>query len=230
MKYALYLLLFFNFYFSHSQVQLNLYSLDECNGMVKELKFSIDIMNNPNVEIDYDPLEIYDSKIDSIPVGTFLSIVYEIETLGQNQYSSVGLKTYEFEKEGVYRDTIVMPKIRYMSTKELHNSEDYYFNCSKLCNGDEIDFYTNGNKRLEGKFKKGKPKLITHFRQDGSKKRAELYNKKRFVPFKILYYNDNSELIKYEIRTSKGRKTIIKTYDKNKKLIKTEVINHIVLH
>lgn len=62
------------------------------------------------------------------------------------------------------------------------NFEEGYFNCDKLCNGETIAYYDNGEKRLEGVFKDGVPigKLI-FYKKDGSVCKVEKYNKKGYL-------------------------------------------------
>lgn len=51
--------------------------------------------------------------------------------------------------------------------------------CGKKCEGYKTDYYNNGNKRMQGKFKNGKPVGILKFYNDsGRVKYIEYYNKR----------------------------------------------------
>lgn len=60
----------------------------------------------------------------------------------------------------MFNDTIVVNSIK----------EDVFWTCcDSNCNGYQIDYYDNGNIRLEGFFKNGRPKgEIKFYRPDGS--------------------------------------------------------------
>jgi hypothetical protein len=53
-----------------------------------------------------------------------------------------------------------------------------YFCCEQLCEGYKVDYFDNGNKKLEGHFKKGNPvgQLIFYY-PDGRKKEIHHYDK-----------------------------------------------------
>lgn len=53
-----------------------------------------------------------------------------------------------------------------------------YFCCDKACEGYNVDYFDNGNKKLEGHFKKGNPvgQLIFYY-PDGRKKEIHHYDK-----------------------------------------------------
>ena len=78
-----------------------------------------------------------------------------------------------------YCDTIILPKI-YKCQDSKYNSEFVgYCTCGIRCNGELIDYYINGEKRIEGTFKNGKPiGKLYYYNMDGSIKRIEKYNRK----------------------------------------------------
>jgi len=120
-------------------------------------------------------------------------------------------------------DTIKIPKTLFSGGSELHSERWAYLNCDKICNGLEIDFYSNGNKRIEGNFKNGKPIKISFFRKEGTIEREEFYNVGDFRSKKTNHFNEKGDLIEYVIRKKRRRKIIVKTFDKNDKLINREV-------
>ncbi|SEL53467.1 hypothetical protein SAMN04487910_2745 [Aquimarina amphilecti] len=120
-------------------------------------------------------------------------------------------------------DTIYIPKILFAGGNELHSQRWTYLNCEKVCNGIETDFYSNGNKRLEGKFENGKPKYIKYFRKDGIIENEELYKTGEFEPYRENDFDENGNLSEYITREKFKTKIVIKTFDKNDNLINKEI-------
>ncbi len=120
------------------------------------------------------------------------------------------------------KDTIVVPKILFSSGNELHSKHWTYLNCDKVCDGIETGFYSNGNKRLEGIFKNGKPIEIKDFRPNGKLLTQTYYENLTLNYERVNYFNENGELTEYEIYKNKKGKTIIRTFDKNDNLINKE--------
>jgi hypothetical protein len=55
----------------------------------------------------------------------------------------------------------------------------FWICCDKKCDGYHIDYYTNGNKRMEGQFRKGKAiKNITYYKIDGTISSISYYNRR----------------------------------------------------
>ena len=120
-------------------------------------------------------------------------------------------------------DTIYIPKILFAGGNELHSQRWTYLNCEKVCHGIETDFYSNGNKRLEGKFENGKPKYIKYCRKDGIIENEELYKIGEFEPYRENEFDENGNLSEYKTREKFKRKIVIKTFDKNDNLIDKEI-------
>lgn len=60
---------------------------------------------------------------------------------------------------------------------EIRNGDWLY--CGKLCNGYMVDFYNNGNKYLEGVFKRGKPVgFLRYYSENGALRYIEYYNRR----------------------------------------------------
>tara|TARA_B110000091_G_scaffold206291_1_gene242906 strand:- start:1749 stop:2471 length:723 start_codon:yes stop_codon:yes gene_type:complete len=121
-------------------------------------------------------------------------------------------------------DTILIPKILFSIGNKLHSKRWSYLNCLKVCNGIESDYYVNGNKRLEGKFKNGKPIELKEFRENGKLFSQSFYENLTLNFKRINYFDSNGKLSEYEIYKNRKKKTIIKTFNKNNKLVsqKTE--------
>jgi len=60
----------------------------------------------------------------------------------------------------------------------LHRPDCGYFCCNNLCEGYNVDYFDNGNKKLEGRFKKGFPVgQLIYYRPDGNRKEIHHYDK-----------------------------------------------------
>jgi antitoxin component YwqK of YwqJK toxin-antitoxin module len=120
-------------------------------------------------------------------------------------------------------DTIKIPRILFGGGNELHGQRWTYLNCNKICKGIETDYYSNGNKRLVGNFENGKPSEIKFYRENGTFESQDIYELGTLHKTRVNYYNEEGDLIEYEIHKNQKRKTVIKTFDKNHKRINKEV-------
>lgn len=171
---------------------LNLVFYDDCSNKIIKPEFEVFSMT----ELNYDYITVY-KEIDDWVV----------------QYST-SIKTEN--------DTIRIPKILFAGGNELHSKRWTYLNCEKVCDGIETDFYSNGNKRLEGKFINGKPIYQTEYNVNGIKETEDFYRVGFLDRTRINYFDDTGELDEYEIIKTKKRKQISKTFDRNGKLINRE--------
>ena len=202
----------------HSQIQVKLFFYNECENKIEKLEY--DLFDLKTEKEYYSKNSI--ANVDS--VGTFIMSAALINEDFVKSFS----KTIEIKENKKYIDTLSIPRILFTTKTALHSDYWNYFNCNKLCNGKEIDFYPNGNKRLEGIFKNGKPLNIIYFRENGTKESGEFYNYGENSVKRLEYYNENGELNEYEIHKSKKRKTIIRTFDKNDKLIDKKKERHFI--
>jgi hypothetical protein len=120
-------------------------------------------------------------------------------------------------------DTITIPKLLFSFGNELHSKRWNYLNCEKVCDGMETDFYENGNKRIEGNFKNGKPVELKEFKENGKLFSQSFYENLTLNFKRINYFNENEEIYHYELYENKKRKTIIRTFDKDGILISKEI-------
>ena len=109
---------------------------------------------------------------------------------------------------------------------ELHTKRWGYLNCNKLCNGIETDLYSNGNKRLEGNFINGKPKEIKFFRENGIIEKQEIYKLGSFNHKQLNYYDITGKLVGYETFKNEKRKSIIRRFDENGKLLDKKILKN----
>lgn len=146
------------------EIKFEVYIKDACADSINKLMF----FNLKKDNIDYFP-ENNDGMVFLKEKGK-----YELTTI----YSEDSVM-YELNDYNNISDTILMPTIRQFI--EPTSSPDFagYYCCGSECNGKQIDYYSNGNKRLEGTFENGKPigKLKFYY-SDGSLKRIDKYNKK----------------------------------------------------
>ena len=168
---------------------LNLVFYDDCSNKIIKPEFEIFSMS----ELNYNLITVY-KEVDNWVL----------------QYSTT-LKTKN--------DTIQIPKILFAGGSELHSERWAYFNCEKVCNGKETDFYPNGKKRTEGTYENGKPIEIKEYRENGTLRIQYFYENLTLNYKRIDYYDKNENLEEYEIYNNKRRKTIIRTFDKNDNLI-----------
>ena len=92
-------------------------------------------------------------------------------------------------KKGVNRDTLTMVKIEECLEPVGHPSFIGYCCCDLTkCQGKQVDYYNNGNKRIEGNFKDGiaKGKVIYYY-PDGKIEKIRVYNKKGILKREIRY-------------------------------------------
>jgi len=122
------------------------------------------------------------------------------------------------------KDTIIIPRILLSTGNELHTKRWGYLNCNKLCNGIETDFYSNGNKRLEGNFINGKPKEIKFFRKNGIIEKQEIYKLGSFDNNQLNIFDTTGKLLGFETFKRKKSKTIIRKFDKNGNLLNKNII------
>tara|TARA_B110000908_G_C10038154_1_gene350528 strand:+ start:16 stop:636 length:621 start_codon:yes stop_codon:yes gene_type:complete len=155
--------------------------------------------------------------VDIIPQSKNVKILtYYIE---RGEWISQNTITIDLRKN----DTIKIPKILFGGGNELHSQRWTYLNCSKVCEGKETDYYSNGNKRLDGIFENGKPSEIKFYRENGTLESQEIYKLGTLNKTRVNYFDEKGFLTEYEIHKNRKRKTIIRTFDKNYKQINKEV-------
>ena len=70
-----------------------------------------------------------------------------------------------------------------------------YHCCGETCEGNQIDYYNNGNKRIEGTFEKGLPKgKVTFYYPNGKVKEVRMYNEEGILEKEIKYDTNGKKL------------------------------------
>jgi hypothetical protein len=93
------------------------------------------------------------------------------------------MKLLNFSFKITEKDSMVklveLPKLSNFFTGNSLNYDERYFICEQICDGYCVDYYDNGNKRVEGYFVKGLPKKkLVYYNPDGTKEYIEKYSKK----------------------------------------------------
>ena len=159
-------------------VLFNLYSYNPCTEEVKR--------------IDFFGLKKGDKTFSVKDSSGFLQLkdtgVYALSyALAMIDSAQLG-KEYHFNSAGSYSDTLRLMTITPCLEPTSHPNFIGYCCCGEECEGKQVDYYANGNKRVEGFFNKGKPigKLV-FYKIDGSVNYIEKYNKKGKFKKKITY-------------------------------------------
>ena len=175
---------------------LNLAFINQCTNKKISPEFEI-LMSELSSELNYEYITVYKEIDDWVA-----------------QYTTV-VKTKI--------DTIYIPKILFAGGNELHSQRWTYLNCEKVCNGIETDFYSNGNKRLEGKFVNGKPAYIKYFRKNGILESEKLYITGEFEAYRENDFDESGNLLEYRTREKFSKRIVIKTFDKEDNLLNKEI-------
>jgi antitoxin component YwqK of YwqJK toxin-antitoxin module len=84
-----------------------------------------------------------------------------------------------FEDNKAYTDTLELSKITVCTDSEPDNQYWRFHFCNRICNGHEVEYYENGEKCIEGKFKNGLPKgKIYYYDFNGKLLQTEDYPKR----------------------------------------------------
>lgn len=155
-------------------IKFELYLFDQCADSVGRIGF----FTLTKGDSTYYPKN--NSGIVYLPeIGTYrLSSIYSDDYM---DYHFTGFKSVV--------DTINSARIQ-LCLKPATTHPDYigYCCCSEKCEGEQAEYYSNGNKRIEGCFKEGIPQgdLKIYF-PSGDLKQVDKYNKKGHLKKRILY-------------------------------------------
>lgn len=165
-----YIILANQFCFGQNRIEFSLYGKYSCH-QDKTRKISFFALKRNNIEyIISDNSKVL--KLDSIGTYKLSYVMDDIDTL------QLG-KSYTFDKFILYQDTLNLIKIRECMEATTNPRFSGYCCCDEICEGEQIDYYINGNKRIEGFFKEGYAigKLKIYY-PNGSFKAIKKYNKR----------------------------------------------------
>jgi hypothetical protein len=113
----------------------------------------------------------------SLPdTGLYILSSYKISTEGDSIIVHVGygLNKFFVRKKDI-NDVVVLNYDKNAETPSWSG----WMCCEKKCEGYKVDYYDSGNKRMEGKFKKGKPVgELKFYNETGKLKYIEYYNRR----------------------------------------------------
>ena len=215
MKILSFILLFSIPSISSAQIEVKFDFWDGCSN--KYINPSFEISNSKH-QVIFNSIFDKDSKIFVPHPGIYIIHVFLYDGL---DFKTQNTFAVEIERGSLSIDTLYLPKIRYRFEPVLHPTSSYYeyVNCSRPCNGKEICYYPNGIIQLEGEFKQGKPITLREYNEDGNSGRRIQYDVESQLQTLVEYFDDNGEIIEYEIWKYKKGKTLVKSFARNGKLI-----------
>jgi hypothetical protein len=217
MKQLIILILFtFSLTGLYGQAEVELYFQNDCDNSIKKLEFELLNLNDSNETI------VSKNGIAVLKnTGSYLLTSYYAwgNLVGSFNH------TIQIEDKRL-ADTLNIPRIKFTTESALHSRYWNYFNCDKLCDGLEKDFYPNGQKRLEGEFKNGKPSRLTEYRSDGTKETEFWYVAGTTLYTRVDYFDEAGKLDEFDKYKNGKRKTIKTTYTGGGKRSGREVIKH----
>ncbi len=201
---------------SLGQIEVELYFKDGCDNSLRVLEYEIVNLNKPS-----EHYESINSKVILPGRGQYL--ISSSCTKG-DKVSTFDL-TLEVKDFHFFVDTLSIPRIKFTTDTVLHSQNWNYFNCDRLCDGEEIDFYPNGEKRLDGEFKQGKPIRLLEYRSDGTKERAIWYTVGYLEYERIEYFDKKGKLSAYATFRKDNNQTIKRVYNSKGVLLNREVVD-----
>ena len=212
MKYIILTLFFILSYEINSQNKVNIIFYDNCTNSEVILDYTLFNMTS---------FKSYQSKKSEIKIDSVGRYLLWSQIVNQD-YNDSFSTVIEISKLNEQFDSISIPRIRMRTGSELHSIYWKYINCDSICNGKEIDYYSNGNKRIEGVFEDGNPIQITDFRENGTIESKDFFKKGTLQKERTEFYDFNGNLDSYELYKRKRKKEITMTYNSKGKLITKE--------
>lgn len=207
---------------SLGQIEVTLIFKNSCDNSVIPLNYELTALNDTK---DHPSADIHsvNGKATVLEKGT-----YQLSSSLSWGNNRIGMfdQIIEITNSSKQVDTIYIPRIKFTGDGVLHSKYWNYFNCQKLCDGHETDYYPNGQKRLEGEFVKGKPNRITEYETDGTKKVEYWYVPGTLTYSRVNWFDKEGKLDEYDVYKTKKRKTVKKTYAPSGKRIGKEIIRN----
>jgi len=206
----------FNIEVYSQKVTFRLYSENRCNNTYEELCF----WSLHSCGKAYDPvtniIESCDSLSDDYKVYCFV----ELPDTGRYVISGYWLdREYHFKEYKLYSDTINIATVEHLISTTSPITFSGYYCCDTLCEGYNIDYYANGNKRIEGSFKNGEPYGdLIFYKPDGTEDYVKRYTRKR-NKFTIGKYRNGKPFGAIITYGNDGSVILIKKYTDNGEFI-----------
>ena len=203
----------FGFLLTEAQIEVEFHFKNLCQSKIIKDSISFELQNLITMESFYSE----NSKVIIPSTGKYELFV----TISNGKYERSYEEKIEFKESKKVIDTLTIPKILFETEKDSETDYSKYFKCDKVCNGYEVDYFENGNKRIEGNFVNGNAIWETEFERDNSSIKYYYDESNRYTKWE--YYDQNGNLTQYFINKYKKKHFIQKTYDAKGKLIKSEV-------
>lgn len=196
------LLCYFTVNIYSQEVKFCLYGEDSCTGKYEKLIFwSL-------------------HGFDSVYMPRDSTYTVELPDTGRYVISGYWLdREYHFKEYKSYSDTINIATIKHLISTTSPITFSGYYCCDTLCEGYNIDYYANGNKRIEGYFKNGEPYGdLIFYKPDGTEDYVKRYTRKR-NKFTIGKYRNGKPFGAIITYGNDGSVILIKKYTDNGEFI-----------
>ncbi len=213
MKKLLTITFLLGFLLTEAQIEVKYYFNNQCELLVAQDSISFELQNLETEESYYSE----NNKVMIPSPGKYELFV----NIKNGKYERSYEERIEFKDSKKVNDTLTIPKILFETDNDSETKYSKYLKCDKVCNGYEVDYYENGNKRLEGNFLNGNAIWETEFERDGSSIKYYYDKTNRYTKWE--YYDQNGTITEYFINKYKKKHFIQKTYNAEGKLIKSEV-------
>lgn len=186
--------------------QFRLFGFNPCNGKI-ELQPFYDLKKGDLIISPRDTSGV--CYIEEAGVYELIHILSFYSSVKDNPIKIVIDSTKK-----LYSDTLRLDAIMKCCGAPTIDPWSGFCNCGIPCEGYKVDYYMNGNKRIEGHFKKGNAigKLF-YYKSDGSIKCIEKHNRKgRLLNTRLFYYKTDSTIKYVQKYNRKGRLAYTKFY------------------
>lgn len=144
-------------------IELRLYIKDSCTNSVQALNY---------YEIEKDTFYYFSSGNNFVFLPD--TGLYKLNS----QYIS-GEIELKINNKKIFIDTLKKIDVYEVITVDQHPFFKGWLCCNKKCNGYRVGYYCNGNKRIEGTFKRGQPiGELKYYNEDGTLLYIAYYNKR----------------------------------------------------
>lgn len=169
--FSLFITVFLSVTLANAQTcQFELFGLNPCNESIERIQF---------YELTRGEEKI--KPTDTTGICILEEGEYELVWVMAN-YTMSGNTTYKIQisaSEKHKTDTLRLEVLNKCHEVVASKPWDGFCYCGIPCDGYQVDYYKNGKKRIEGNFKKGKPKgKVVYYHPDGAINYIEIYSKK----------------------------------------------------